>query len=110
MQIKVADKAGITVLRLTGNLDSTSTPELETHLARLIDSGTRRVVVDLTEVDFVSSAGLGVLLFAAQSLAPSGGTLRVCCPNDAVRYAFDASGFSKILSVFENEQDALSMP
>jgi anti-sigma B factor antagonist len=108
MKIMVSEKAGITVLRLIGNLDTNSTPELDAHLSRLTDTDTRRILVNLGEVDFVSSAGLGALLWAAKALAPCGGTISVCDPNEAVRHAFDASGFSKILRVFENEQDALS--
>ncbi|MHC4828133.1 MAG: STAS domain-containing protein [Planctomycetota bacterium] len=108
MRITITENAGITVLRLIGNLDTNSTPELEAHLSRLTEAGTRRLLIDLGEVDFVSSAGLGALLSAAQALAPCDGTLSVCGPNEAVRHAFDASGFSRIFKVFENEQDALS--
>ncbi|MHC4211482.1 MAG: STAS domain-containing protein [Planctomycetota bacterium] len=108
MRITITEKPGITVLRLIGNLDTNSTPDLDAHLSRLIETGTRRILIDLGEVDFVSSAGFGALLSAAQTLTPGGGSLSVCGPNETVRHAFDASGFSKILSVFETEQDALS--
>jgi anti-sigma B factor antagonist len=108
MQITVTDKVGITVLRLTGNLDTNSTPELDAELSRLTETGARRILIDLGEVDFMSSAGFGALLSAAQALTPCGGTLILCAPNEAVRHAFDVTGFSKILRVFETEQDALS--
>jgi anti-anti-sigma factor len=108
MRITVTEKTGTTVLRLNGNLDTTSAPELDEHLSRLTDMGARRLLIDLSEVDFVSSAGLGTLLSTAKALAPCGGTLNLCGPNEAVRQAFDACGFSRIFKVFENEQDALS--
>jgi anti-sigma B factor antagonist len=108
MQITITEKTGITVVRLVGNLDSNSTPDLDEHLCRLAEAGTQRILIDLGEVDFMSSAGFGALLKAAQTLAPVGGTVSVCSPNEAVRDAFDTTGFSKILGVFETEQDALS--
>jgi anti-anti-sigma factor len=108
MRITITEKAGITVLQLIGTLDTNSSPELETHLSRLIEAGIQRLLIDLGEVDFMSSAGFGALLSAAQALTPCGGNLSVCAPNEAVRDAFNVTGFSRILTVFETEQDALS--
>jgi anti-anti-sigma factor len=108
LKIEVSEKTDITVVRLIGSLDSNTTPVLETQLFGLIETGVRRILVDLDAVDFVSSVGLRAFLLAARKLAPGGGALSVCGPNEAVRETFDASGFSKLFRVYGNEQEALS--
>jgi anti-anti-sigma factor len=108
VNIEVIEESDITIVRLTGSLDSNTTPVLETQLFGLIETGVRRILVDLNDVDFVSSIGLRAFLLAARKLAPGGGSLSVCGPNEAVRDTFDASGFSKLFSVYESEKEALS--
>jgi len=63
--------------------------------------------VDLEKMDFISSAGLRVLLATAQELQKAGGELRVCNLNEDVMEVFDISGFSTILMVFKDESEAL---
>jgi anti-anti-sigma factor len=62
----------------------------------------------MTKLDFISSAGLRVLLATAQELKQDGGDLRVCSLNESVKEVFDLSGFSTLLMVLENEETALS--
>ncbi|MEO8329077.1 MAG: STAS domain-containing protein, partial [Candidatus Nanopelagicales bacterium] len=59
------------------------------------------------ELDYISSAGLRVLLGAAKKLRASGGTLGMFGLNQSVREVFDISGFSAILSVYPSEAEAL---
>jgi anti-anti-sigma factor len=58
-------------------------------------------------MEFISSAGLRVLLATAQELQKAGGELRVCNLNEEVNEVFDISGFSTILMVFKDESEAL---
>jgi anti-sigma B factor antagonist len=64
--------------------------------------------VSLDKVDFVSSAGLRILLATGKRLSGTGGSLRVCGLNETVNEVFEISGFSTILNVFAAETDALS--
>jgi anti-anti-sigma factor len=59
-------------------------------------------------LDYISSAGLRVLLATAQKLQAEDGALRVCNLNETVQEVFDISGFSTILSVFKTETEALN--
>jgi anti-anti-sigma factor len=108
MKIQLDEQDGVTVLRLAGHLDSNTTPEFETQLFGVVDAGSRRILIDLAEVDFIGSVALRVFLMAARKLAPGGGTLVVCAPNEAVRDTLEVSGFSKLLQVFESHQEALA--
>jgi anti-anti-sigma factor len=107
MNISIEDLQGATVLRFAGNLDTSTAPEAELSFNRLIEGGRTKLLVDFGPLDYISSAGLRVLLVAAKRLGAGGGKLRLCGLNDFVRQVFDTSGFSTILQVFEREEDAL---
>ena len=98
----------VTVVRLEGNLDTNTSTEAQDYLNKAIDDGATKVVVTFDKVDFVSSAGLRVLLATAKRLSGTGGSLRVCGLNETVNEVFEISGFSTILDVFPAETDALS--
>ena len=98
----------VKVVRLEGNLDTNTSSSAQEFLNSAIDEGAAKIVVNFEKVDFVSSAGLRVLLATAKRLGSSGGTLRVCGLNETVSEVFEISGFSTILSVFPTESEALS--
>ena len=108
MDISSKIKDNITVVRFEGNLDTNNSTEAQDYLNDAIDGGASKVVVCFEKVDFVSSAGLRVLLATAKKLGAGGGTLRVCGLNETVAEVFEISGFSTILNVFPSETEALS--
>jgi anti-sigma B factor antagonist len=96
-----------TVAVITGRIDSTTSKELETKLIPLINSGVRKLVVDCGKVDFISSAGLRVLLLAAKKLKQAQGKIALCCMKDTIKEVFDISGFSSIIPIFPARDEAL---
>ena len=107
MEISSDTTAAAAVVRLEGNLDTNTSTEAQGFLDNLIDDGAGKIVVSLEKVDFVSSAGLRVLLATAKRLTGTGGSIRICGLNETVTEVFEISGFSTILSVFPSESDAL---
>lgn len=97
-----------TVVRLEGNLDTNTSTAAQEYLNSAMDDGASNIVVSLEKVDFVSSAGLRILLATAKRLSGTGGDLRICGLNETVAEVFEISGFSTILSVFPTEADALA--
>ena len=108
MDIASEIKDTITVVRFEGNLDTATSTDAQDYLNNAIDEGASKVVVCFDKVDFVSSAGLRVLLATAKKLGGGGGTLRVCGLNETVAEVFEISGFSTILNVFPSETEALA--
>jgi anti-sigma B factor antagonist len=110
MNMKITSETmdDVTVVRLEGNLDTNTSGEAQDYLNNAIDGGATRHVVSLENVDFVSSAGLRILLATAKRLSASGGSLRICGLNETVAEVFEISGFSMILNVFPSEAEALS--
>jgi anti-sigma B factor antagonist len=108
MDISSEIKDSITVVRLEGNLDTNTSTDAQVYLNKAINEGASKVVVCFETVDFVSSAGLRVLLATAKKLGGVGGDLRICGLNETVSEIFEISGFSTILNVFPSEAEALA--
>lgn len=90
-----ADKE-LTVV-LNGRLDTITAPELEAELRSDID-GITLLTFDLTDLEYISSAGLRVLMWA-QRIMNSQGKMKVCHVNETVEEIFDITGFSEILTI-----------
>lgn len=91
----------------SGRLDSETSGELELVLHDAGSGGRRHFVVDLSDVGYVSSAGLRVLLALAKRLDGGVGSLRLCGLSANVRQVFDIAGFSTLFALFPNRHAAL---
>jgi anti-anti-sigma factor len=96
------------VVSLRGEIDAATAPRLGSCLFGLADEGKRAVVVDLSEVTFMDSTGIGVLLNALRHFGSRHGQMVVVCPGQNVRRALEITGVSSIISVFESRDKALS--
>ena len=104
---EVETVAGWAHLAIRGEIDLDTVKTLKERLNQLIDGGASKVLVNFADVDFVSSAGLRILLATAKKLSGSGGNLRISNLNETVSEVFEISGFSTILDVFGSEEEAL---
>ncbi len=108
MKIEVRDSNDVKILEFEGNLDTNTSPDAEATINELIDNGSTMLLANFEELNFISSAGLRVLLATAKKLRGTGGDLRICALNPTVQEVFDISGFGSILSVYSSESEALS--
>ena len=84
-------------IALEGRLDTTTAPELETALKKEMDSITA-LTLDFSKLDYISSAGLRVLLSAHKAMSKKDG-MKVTNANEMVREVFDVTGFADILNI-----------
>ena len=105
MSVKTAND--VMVLEFEGKLDTQTSPDAQRELTRLVEEGARKILVDFDKLDYVSSAGLRVLLTTAKQLNAENGELRICCLNELVSDVFDISGFITIFKVFASASEAL---
>jgi len=99
---------GVTVVSIRPELDAGSAPRLKEMLNELIGRGAIRFVIDLSDLDFIDSAGLGVLVSTLKGVRARGGDLRICCVKDPVRMIFDLTRLSKVFKIFADRGQALS--
>lgn len=107
MNISARTQGDVTIVALAGNLDSNTSPQAQQALDGILADGGRKVLIDFTALDYISSAGLRVLLGTAKRLSGAGDALRLFGLNQTVREVFQISGFSTILAVFGTEAEAL---
>ena len=107
MNVSTEEVGAVTVLRIDGHLDTNTAPEAQERLDQLLDAGVSTVLVNFEDLDYISSAGLRVLLATAKRMSSEGGTFRICQLNETVNEVFEISGFSTIFDVFDTEADAM---
>ncbi len=105
MTITDARDRGVAVVAPVGRIDSTTSDRLEQYLVSLVKSGEHRVVVDLAEVEYISSAGLRVMLALAKRMKDLRGALALCAMPDPVKTVFSLAGFLPLFAV-ESTRDA----
>lgn len=89
-------------------MDAVTAPEFEKAVETMMGEGENAFVVDLADLDYISSAGLRSILALAKKLKTSGGSLHLAALQDTVRDVFDISGFSSIIPVFDSVEGACS--
>ena len=107
MDITEDKKNNIVILGLRGNLNVMTANLLEEKFTALIDRGERRLVVDFSQLDYISSAGLRVFLIAAKKLKSVQGKIVLSSLNAQIKEIFDISGFSSIFPMFNSREDAI---
>jgi anti-anti-sigma factor len=108
MEISTRTQGDVSIVAIAGNLDSNTSPQAQQALDAVVAGGAKKVAVDFSRLDYVSSAGLRVMLGTAKQLMAKGGSLRTFGLNQTVKEVFDISGFSTILAVYAGETDALA--
>ena len=108
MEIETRKQENATVVKVTGKMDAVSSPELEKELVQLMAEGEKNFVVDLAELDYISSAGLRVILATAKRLKDKEGKILLASLQDMVKEVFEISGFSAIIPIYESVEFALA--
>jgi anti-sigma B factor antagonist len=97
---------GISVVDVAGDVDLHSAPELRDTLSTLVDSDTRQVTLDLSNVTFLDSMGLGVILGTKKRLAATGRELELVVANPEVRRIFEITMLDRIFALHASRAEA----
>jgi len=104
LRIRRERRESVVVVWLAGRIGSASVPALSAELDGIIEQGDRSLVIDLEEVDYVSSAGLLALDAARTRLAASDGRLALRGMGEAVRIAFELAGLASRFPIEASER------
>ncbi len=105
MIIKERKTQGVPVLVLSGKLDMFAKNAFREAIERHTEAHAKRVIIDMRGVSFIDSAGLGALALVVKVFQEFKGTLIVVNPQDVVKSALQNVNFSKLISMFETNQD-----
>ncbi len=108
MDVKTEQNEGITVLFVRDDrLDANNSEELKAEFHRLFGSGTKDLVVDLSEVLFIDSSGLGVLVSGYKNASAQHGTLKLSNLQLQVKSMFELTRLHRVFDIFSTVEDAL---
>lgn len=91
---------------LDGEVDVYTAPRLKEELVSAIEDGCVNVIVDLEQVGFIDSSGLGVLVSALRRAREREGVVRIVCTRDNILKIFRITGLDKVFPVFSDVQEA----
>ena len=100
--------SGVSTLKVSGYLDTTTAGELENALYELIDKGRYRIIVDLSGVNYISSAGWGIFIGEIKEIRDHKGDLKLCGMTGDVREVYELLEFHSILEAYDTADDALA--
>jgi anti-sigma B factor antagonist len=108
VQIDMQQEHGrVTVLAPRGRLDMASAPAFREQVKQLVESGTTRLVVDLGDVSFVDSSGLGAVIGGLKLARHAGGDLRVARANQQVLLVLDLTSLNRVLRPYGSLEEAM---
>lgn len=108
MQINSFDAAGVCVLSLAGNMDLEHYTEVARAFGQVMESGQRRIVINLSAVSVISSSGCGAMMRLSQDLTSRGGRLVLASPSRACSEVFEILGLSEFFVVVPTETEAVN--
>lgn len=97
----------VLILYPFGRIDHVSSHDFEEELLATIHKGVQKIIIDLSNINYISSSGLRVLLLAAKTLEEQKGFLLLTSIPENVYEVFLVAGFHKIFSIYDSTQDAL---
>ena len=107
LKIDVVEKDGMAMLKLNGEVDVYTAPKLKSRLIDLVDQGKFKIIVDLEEVDFMDSSGLGVLVGGLKRVRSHDGTIALICTQENILKIFRITGLVKVFPIFEDHDQAV---
>ena len=108
MEINTKKEKNVPVVSIKGRIDAVTAPDFEKNLSELISSGEKTVVVNFSELEYISSAGLRSILATAKKLKTENGKMLFAGLKGPVEEVFKISGFYSIFTIFESEEAALN--
>ena len=97
---------GVAVVKLAGRLDFTSVTDARDQFASAIAAGHRKLIVDLSKVEFVDSAGLGSLIGGMRAARQAGGDLRIANPSEQAKMLLSLTSLDQVLKVHPTIKEA----
>ena len=108
LQLATRHEGDVAIVSATGEVDVFTAPGLDAELDAVIADGHCRLVIDLSDVAFLDSTGLGVLVKVPKHSREAGGWLHLVVTGDRIRKIFEITGLDASIPIFDTAQDAIA--
>ena len=106
LEIKIKEKNHVYVVELRHSLDTETSPQLEDELKGIINENTRAIVLDMSGLEYISSAGIKLILSTEQVLKKKGATFAMIKLRPQIKRVFDSLKILSIFNVFDDMTEA----
>jgi anti-anti-sigma factor len=106
MDVSIREESGCSVAAVKDRLDTMTVWEFEQKMAGLLEAGARKIVLDLSGLEYISSAGLRSLLAFSKKVKAAGGGMALCGLTGLPREIFAVSGFDTVFPLHATVEDA----
>lgn len=107
MEIDTKETSGIKIISVKGSIDADTASEFDQSLEKHISSGGEKMILDLSRLEYISSAGLRVVMKAAKKMEVTGGEMAIAGLRGVVQEVFKVSGFYSLFKIYETEEEAV---
>jgi len=108
LQYSSSRHGSVTLIHLGGSLDAETSPKFDAKIKGEIEKGAQKIVCNLQRLDYIASAGLGVLISANDILSRRGGEIRIAAMNEKIKKIFKLLGFINLFKIFEDDHSAMN--
>jgi anti-sigma B factor antagonist len=108
LPITVQEYKRVSVMAVSGRVDSATAPDLEAELKKLVDSDKTQIVLDLKDVEYMSSAGLRAMVSTLKAVKRVNGDLRLAAPSPRVEEVLRLAGLTSIFSIHPSREEAVA--
>jgi len=108
MDTRITSQSGVTIVEVQGKLDTTNAHTFQAQMLKAIDDGSAKVLIDCTNLGYVSSAGLRSILAAGKKTKALGGKVLLCNPNAMVREVLEITGLAPMFPSFSSREEAIA--
>lgn len=108
MDITIKTAGNCSTFHLKGRLDLTSSSELKEKVKEYLDQGKVNIILDLAQVDFINSSGLGILVSTLKEVRTVKGRIALCSLAPYVQEIFEITQLSHIFDIYPGEEEAFS--
>jgi len=109
MEISQKEEKGIVSIAIKGRMDADSSPDAEKVVKEALGAEANRLLFDLGELEYLSSAGLRVLLSAAKEMRRRDGKIVLCALNEFVKEIFEVSGFQSLIPISDSVESGIEL-
>jgi len=108
MEISTTEQGNVSIIEIKGRVDSANAQQFGEALSSPISGGMRNLVLDLANVDYMSSAGLRELVAAYKKTNKLAGDLRLVQPSERVQEILEIAGLDTVFRIFDSRVDAVN--
>lgn len=108
LDLTTREESGVSIVAVSGEVDIYTASSLDERLSALVAEGHTRIVVDMRDVDFLDSTGLGVLVKTLKRVREQDGSLEVVASSDRILKVFRITGLDRVVTLHESMPETLA--